>query len=483
MIDQSPEQLFADSVVDELFTPNASYWGLNAVDWIQRNFYIPELNGPIILYPHQIAALTEALAVDSAGLFKYDLVLWSDIKKSAKSTIAGAVVLWRCVNTERGKFRIVANDLKQAASRVFEAITTCLQLNRRLGSQFTQTKYTLTHIPTGSVIEAVPVDPKGEAGGGDDMVEFTELHSADNDAARRMWTETTLSPLKFGKSQRWIDTYAGFSGESPILEPLYQSLVQDGNRISDVYPMYANGRSFCLWNCEPRLPWHTPEYYASEARTLLPNEFQRVHHNQWVSGTQSFIQIEWWDACKAELPTLNKFKEVIVAMDAAVSNDCFAIVCVSRHGDKTALRYARRWLPNGGKIQYRNPANPSDPDYPEGTLRWLCKEYNVVIVAYDPYQLHSFVSDLAIEGIAAFEEFKQQEPRLIADKALHDNIQGGGIIHDGSYPDMREHLNNANSTAEDKNTLRIVKRSQTMKIDLAVALSMADDRARWYLPE
>lgn len=454
------------------------------VDWIQSEFYIPELNGPMVLYPHQIAALKEALATDTDGNFKYDLVLWSDIAKSAKSTIAGAVVLWRALNTERGKFRIVANDLKQAASRVFDSITTCLQMNQKLGAQFNVNKYLITHLSNGANIEAVPVDPGGEAGGSDHMVEYTELHAAKHAASQLMWTETKLSPLLTGKAQRWIDSYAGYSGESPILEPLFQRLVKDENRISSEYPFYANGRSFAMWNTTPRLPWQTTSYYESEAQQLLPNEFERIHHNQWVSSTQSFIQIEWWDACKvAELPALNRYREVVVALDAAVSNDCFAICCLSRHDDKTALRYARRWLPVNGKIQYRNPADPADRDYPEGVLRWLCTEYNVVIVCYDPYQLHSFVTDLSIEGLAAFEEFQQEKPRLIADKALYDNIMARRIVHNGDFPDMREHLQNANSTAEDKNTLRIVKRSLSLKIDLAVALSMCDDRARFYLPE
>lgn len=459
-----------------------------ASTWIQSQFFIPELQGPIILYPHQIAALTEALSVDADGLFKYDLVLWSDIAKSAKSTIAGAVVLWRAIHTERGKFRIVANDLKQAASRVFEAITTCLELNRELGKQFTTTKYQVTHVPTGSVIEAVPVDPKGEAGGGDDMVEFTELHSADNDAAKKMWTETKLSPLKHGKSQRWIDTYAGFSGESPILEPMYQALVQDGNRISAEYQFYAQGRSFAMWNTTPRLPWQTSAYYSSEAQQLLPNEYRRIHHNEWVSSTSSFIQIEWFDACRVDvLPPINKFKEIFISLDAAVSGDCFAMTAVSRDNGKSVLRYARAWTPVNGIIHYRDPLAKPGPDYsrdyPEGELRWLCQTYRVIIVTYDPFQLHSFCTGLAVEGLAAFEEFSQERPRLIADKALHDHIMNGSIVHDGSYPDLREHLNNANSTAEDKNTLRIVKRTLTKKIDLAVALSMCDDRARWYVPD
>jgi len=481
-------ETIANGLTPETLDYNDPYYDLSAVDWIQHEFYVPELDGPIVLYPHQIAALNEALSVDENGLLKYDLVLWSDIKKSAKSTIAGAVVLWRCVHTKKGKFRIVANDLKQAASRVFEAITICLDLNPRLGEQFTRTKYQLTHIPTGSTIEAVPVDPKGEAGGGDDMVEFTELHSADNDAARKMWTETTLSPLKFGKSQRWIDTYAGFSGESPILEPLYTELVQEQNCIHGTsYPFYASGRAFCMWNSTPRLPWQTEEYYSSEARTLLPNEYRRVHKNEWTSSVQSFVQIEWWDACQVDnLPPIGN-NEVVISLDAAVSNDCFAMVVLSRQGDNTVLRYARKWSPVNGKILYRSPDAGTGPDkdteYPEGMLRHICERYNVVIVVYDEFQLHSFCSALAIEGIAAFQVFKQDSPRLVADKLLYDCIRDRRILHNGDFGDMREHIANANSTAEDKDKLRIIKRSQDKKIDLCVALSMCNERALRYLPE
>lgn len=461
---------------------------LPVVDWIQSQFYIPETKAPMQLHPYQQAMLTEALRTDDNGLLLYDLVLWSDIKKSAKSTIAAAVVLYRAIYTEHGRFRIVANDQKQAASRVFEAITTCLRLNKELGAKFRQNRYLLAG-DNNARIEAVPVDPKGEAGGGDDMTEFTELHEADSKASQKMWSETTLSPLKFGKSQRWIDTYAGHSGESPVLEPLYQSIVREGLRLrlpnapADL-EVYANGRSLALWNTMPRLSWQTPAYYESEAKALLPNEFLRMHRNQWVSSGQSFIPIEWWDACgMGHLPELDSYREIVVALDAAVDNDCFGIVGLSRTEDKTILRLARKWTPPpNGKLVFTDFADPRNPEYPEGAIRQLADQYNVIAFVYDPYQLESFCSNLRFQGIGMFEPFSQGAARLTSDKMLYDCIRDRRIIHDGN-PDMREHLLNANSTAEDKDTLRIVKRAQHLKIDLAVALSMANAAAYKWLPD
>ena len=406
--------------------------------------------------------------------------------RNRQSQLLAAVVLWRAFNKPRGKFRIVANDQKQAMSRVFGFIVVCLQLNRQLGAQASVNKLTIT-LANGSVIEAVAIDPKGEAGGADDMVEFTELHAATSKAALQMWAETTISPLKHGYAQRWIDTYAGHTGESPILEPLYENIVQEGNRycnseIPDDVETYSLGRAFCLWNKTPRLAWQTPEYYASETTVLTPPEFDRMHRNKWVSSVQQFVPIEWWDACRVDKLPDNRHKEIVVGLDAAVSDDCFGIVAISRHGDKIAVRYVRKWSPpQGGKIEFKNQDNPDDIEYPMGELRRLCRENNVICITYDPSQLEYFASECRSTGLGLLEPFNQNQPRFIADKRCYDAIRERMIMHSGE-PDLRQHIMNANSTAEDKDKLRITKRSPSLKIDLAVALSMANDVAFTYLP-
>ena len=90
------------------------------MNWIETEFYIPEtrhdpvLHGRIGLQDYQRDALREALRKDENGNFLYSIIVWSDIKKSAKSTIAASVVLARAEQTEWGEFYIVANDLKIA---------------------------------------------------------------------------------------------------------------------------------------------------------------------------------------------------------------------------------------------------------------------------------------------------------------------------------------------------------------------------------
>src|SRR5687768_16855840 len=95
--------------------PSSSYAQFmydDAVRWIQKHFYIPELHGPLVLAEYQQQVLREALSEDEEGLFNYSTVVWSDIKKSIKSTIAAAVVLYRAWQSEWGAHYVIANDLK-----------------------------------------------------------------------------------------------------------------------------------------------------------------------------------------------------------------------------------------------------------------------------------------------------------------------------------------------------------------------------------
>ncbi len=454
------------------------------VDWIQTNFYIIETRAPLTLAKYQAAALRAAMERDeTTGLFKYSTIVWSDLKKSAKTTIAGAVSLYFACNRRHARIRLVGNDLKQADSRVFQMIADCCKMNPELAKVSQVTQHAVK-FKNGSVIESVPVDPSGEAGGNDDLVEWTELWAANGQPHQKMWSEMTLSPLKYGRSFRWTDTYAGYTGESPILEQLYQTGVKEGRKLDlrasgapKDLEVFANdaARLFVLWNTEPRLPWQTPEYYAQEQASLTESEFLRLHRNQWTMNSEEiFVPSEWWEACQVEIPPIKR-ETLFVSMDAGISSDCFAIVAASRVKGKAAVRYARAWYPKKGqKLEFRNEENPDDPDYPEGELLRLIRRYNVIEVCYDPYQLHDMATRL--KGKANFYEFSQGSERALADKQLRDAIRDRNLLHNGDH-ELTKHVRNANiKHATEISKLRLVKRAPNMKIDLAVAMSMAVHR-------
>lgn len=462
----------------------------DAIAWLEQHFYIPETHGPIVLSAYQKQALRAALSTDDDGLFRYSTIVYSDIKKSAKSTITAGIILWRAFQIDAaegwGSLYIIANDLKQADSRVAYYLRRAILLNPVLRAicKVRTGAYKVT-LPNQTFIEAIPIDPTGEAGSNADMVVYSELWGAHSKAQAQMWTESTLPPGKFGRAFRWVETYAGVTGGAPILEQLYEQGVTLGRRLDTDLEVFDNpaARLFCLWNTRPRLPWQTEAYYDQERATLLPSEFDRVHRNKWSDGSaESFLpSMALWDACKdPDLPDLGPYEPCVLAIDGSESNDAFPLIIVSRHpldGMRLAVRYVAIFTPLPGVVL--------DDSLIEAEIRRLVASYAVREVAYDRALIGQLMRRLMTQtpggpppiGDEEFcRPFNQGAERLIADKGLYDLVCNRRIAHNGD-PLLRQHIANANKKADPSGHVRIVKRSYSLKIDGAVDLSMACARA------
>lgn len=201
----------------------------------------------------------------------------------------------------------------------------------------------------------------------------------------------------------------------------------------------------------------------AEARVLLEAAWEDI------DDVDRFLpSMTLWDGCIAPLPPLGEREPLVLAADAGVTNDNFGLVGVTRHpelpDEGVAVRYIRKWDPKG---------KPLDFDVIEAEIANLCKRYNVVCLTYDPYQLHQMSGHLKKSGVVWVKDFNQGGDRLKADKQLYDLITARRIAHDGNA-DLRAHIDNADRKVDAQSRqVRIVKRSATGKVDLAVALSMA----------
>lgn len=463
----------------------------DAIAWIEQHFYIPETHGPIVLSDYQKLALRTALSLDDDGLFNYSTIVYSDIKKSAKSTITAAVILWRAFQIDAlegwGSIYIIANDLKQADSRVAYYLRRAILLNPQIRAicKIRTGAYKVT-LPNQTFIEAIPIDPTGEAGSNADMVVYSELWGAHSKAQAQMWTESTLPPGKFGRAFRWVETYAGIVGSAPILEQLYEQGVTLGRRLDDDLELFDNpaARLFCLWNTRPRLPWQTDAYYSQERATLLPSEFDRVHRNKWSDGgAETFLPgMALWDACEdRNLPDLGPHERCVLVIDAGESNDTFALVIASLHPttpSRIALRYAEAFVPV--------PGEPLNFDLIEDVVRDLCARYAIRELGYDPFLMGQMIRRLkqtsertgAPPVAVECAPFNQGADRLEADKGYYDLITTRRLAHNGKLAQMKEHVRNANRKVDPiSRKMRIVKRAYALKIDLCVCGGMACQRA------
>jgi hypothetical protein len=180
----------------------------------------------------------------------------------------------------------------------------------------------------------------------------------------------------------------------------------------------------------------------------------------------------WRVGClDAAIPPLDAHTRCVLALDAGESNDAFAAVLVSAWRDGLAVRWSRAWVPT--------PGVALDFDAIEAEVRGLLHRYAIQQVAYDPFLLGQFVRRLTTRDPvpAPCVPFPQGQARLESDKGLYDLITTRRLAHDGQQATLTEHLANANRKLDADGRMRIIKRAYRLKIDLAVALGMAAQRA------
>lgn len=400
---------------------------VDVCDYAEERYWVVDEDtgtpGLVRLALHQKAVLRYPFTRTAAGHFPYTTVLLSTVKKSGKTTLAAIVARWMAeTQTRMGEIYFAGNDLDQAKGRSFASVSESIKLTpgaiQRAGDWVLPNKWVVLKtfmecLTTGTVLKAVAVDAKGEAGGNPNLTVWTELWGFTLPDAVKFYTEMTPVPTR-RDSIRLVETYAGYDGDSTLLQDLYNTGMAgrqltngelasavardvDGERYEDflhafaetagdpdaLVPVWVNDQAslFCYWDEDVparRMSWQRGErgdaYYTEEAHMLPPGEFDRLHRNLWIGAVSGFVPIEWWDACyDPDLTELEAGSDVpcVVGVDAAVTHDCFGVVMVSRYPDpelaKTtvAVRAARKWEPT--------PGNPIDLTQPENFLRTICR--------------------------------------------------------------------------------------------------------------
>lgn len=273
---------------------------------------------------------------------------------------------------------------------------------------------------------------------------------------------TAVKPTVDGGGQLIVLSTA--NGKSNLFADLWERTMQ---RLTQFVPIFLS------WRMRPDRDeaWFAQVRRDAVDPQLVSQEYPATPDEAFVSTDRSrFLpSITWWDQLAAELPALGADEPLILAADGSVISDTFGVVGLSAwQSGRLAVRYLRAWEPQGSPLDFRAI---------DGELRDFCGSHRVLQIAYDPYQLHQMMQGMLQDGMVWTEPFSQTTDRLIADKALLDGIRDGKLAHD-RHPLLRAHLDNADRKVEGDERLRIVKRKETLRIDLAVSLSMAHYRAR-----
>jgi hypothetical protein len=163
-----------------------------------------------------------------------------------------------CLGGRYAEAYCVANDQEQASSRVFQAIVRIIEASPLLRGTAKLTANKVEFVSTGSTITALASDYAGAAGGNPTITVFDELWAYTSERAQRLFDE--LVPVPTRKiSARLTVTYAGFEGESSLLEGLYRRGLE-GEEIS---PDLSRGDGLLMyWTHRPVAPWQDQRWLA-----------------------------------------------------------------------------------------------------------------------------------------------------------------------------------------------------------------------------
>jgi phage terminase large subunit-like protein len=183
----------------------------------------PETSRPFVLYPAEKLFLRHALTLTADGRLPYPELVFSAPKKSGKTALAAMIVLYviLVLGGPYAEAYCVANDFDQAQGRVFAAIARMLSPR---GGESSLAKITASKIEfpsTGATITALASDYAGAAGANPTITVFDELWGYVSERSRRLWDEMVPVPTR-KISARLTVSYAGYEGESKLLEELYR---------------------------------------------------------------------------------------------------------------------------------------------------------------------------------------------------------------------------------------------------------------------
>ena len=202
-----------------------------------------------------IEFLRELLTPGPDGRLRYAEAIFGAIKKSGKTAIAAFVVLYViiCLGGSFAEGFCVTNDFEQAQGRVFQAIVRIIEASPLLRGIAKITASQIKFVSTGATITALASDYASAAGSNPNITVFDELWAYTSERSRRLFDELVPVPTR-RVSIRLTTTYAGFAGESELLEGLYRRGLE-GEEIAP--SLYRSPGLLMAWHHEPIAPWQT----------------------------------------------------------------------------------------------------------------------------------------------------------------------------------------------------------------------------------
>lgn len=471
---------------------------------------------PFKLLPWQKKVVRDVFGTvrdEAPSMRQYNTAYIEIPKKNGKSELGAAIALNMLCNDDEWRAEVYscASDRQQAAIVFDVAVDMVKQspaLSRRI--KIIPSTKRMVYQPTGSIYQVLSSEVATKHGLNVSACIFDELHTQ---PTRALYDVMTQGSGDARKQPLWfLLTTAGTDRNSICWEVHQKALDIIEGRKDDprFYPVLFGLPDDADWTDERN--WYRANPSLDKTITIdkvrdafrkakeTPadeNMFRQLRLNQWVKQSVRWMPMDRWDECGGVVDEYAlEGRPCYAGLDLSSTSDLTAMVLVfpPRDEDEQYIVLPFFWLPED-TLQLRvrrdhvmydkwerqgfimtTEGNVVHYGFIEQFILKLGERFNIREIAYDRWNATMMVQALEDDGfnmVPFGQGFRDMSPptkelmRLVLERKLNH----------GGHPVLRWNMDNAYVRTDPAGNLKIDKAKSTEKVDGAVALVMALDRA------
>lgn len=434
-------------------------------------------------------------------------------KKNGKSELGAAIALNMLINDDEWKAEVYscASDRQQAAI-VFDVAVDMVRQSPALMKRVKIIPSTrrMIYQPTGSIYQVLSSEVATKHGLNVSACIFDELHTQ---PTRALYDVMTQGSGDARKQPLWfLLTTAGTDRNSICWEVHQKALdILEGRKIDPrFYPVLFGLPDDADWTSEENWYRANPSldhtitidkvrdaFRKAQETPADENQFRQLRLNQWVKQSVRWMPMDKWDECGGVVdPYALEGRACYAGLDLSSTSDLTALVLAfpPTSEDEPYRVLPFFWLPEETlSLRVRRDHVPYDQWAKRGFIqttegnvvhygfieRFICElgeRYDIREIAHDRWNATMMVQTLEDDGFTMVpfgQGFKDMSPPT---KELMRIVLEHKLCH-GGHPVLRWNMDNAFVRTDPAGNLKLDKEKSTEKVDGAVALVMALDRA------
>jgi phage terminase large subunit-like protein len=447
---------------------------------------------PLVLRDWQREMVRRIYADDGQGGFRHRISFVGLPRKNGKSAIASTLALADLfVLGGRGAevYSIAAE--KEQARIVFADAKRIIDAHEELSSKAKLYRDAIEIPESGSVYRVLSAESYSKEGLSPTAVFADEIHAMQT---RELWDVMSLAMGARGNKAHMVGiTTAGTRSDQTGNDSIAFNLYNYGKRLAA--KEVEDSTFFMAWWEAPENADHrdeetwklaNPGYddicaaadFVSAVRTTPEAEFRIKRVNQWVNTKSAWLPAGVWQDLEQTFELLPT-DEYVLGFDGSWKNDSTALVAVimpREEGDVfRAFRVAHwekdfaidddSWIVDKGEVS-------------KAVIDFFLANPNCREIVCDPTYWQDEMFQWSEAGMSVIEYPNTISRTVPATAKLYEAIMNAKVVHNGD-PALSRHMDNCILKIDSNRGARITKdyRNPKLKIDLAIALLMAYDRA------